>query len=214
VKAVKIAFAWLVKHELISKSPVSRVEAPAATPSEGCLDPDQWTAAAAAAKGTAIEDVLLVLRETGCRPPEIRSVEARFVQTSRWIFPLSLSKGKKVRRVVRMTEAAQQIVDRLMQTYSEGPIFRNSDGNPWTKNSLALAFQRLSKKVGFRITAYAIRHTFATTALTNGLDCVTVGLLMGHRDGSMVSKVYQHLAQREDHLRAALAKAVSQISEK
>jgi len=209
IVAVKTAFRWLVKNEYLDKSPVANVEVPTGTPSEDCLTPEQMRLVEAAAKGTVIEDVVVVLRQTGCRPQELRAVEAQHVSRNTWTFPVSLSKGKRRRRVVRMTPTVQAIVDRLVLKHPAGPIFRNSKGKPWSKNSLALAFHRISKKAGFRVYTYALRHTFATDALVAGVDPISVGLLMGHRDGGMVSRVYSHLTQREDHLQASLAKALS-----
>jgi len=36
---------------------------------------------------------------------------------------------------------------------------------------------------------------------------VTVSVLMGHRDTTMISRVYSHLSQRHDHLREAANRA-------
>ncbi len=58
-----------------------------------------------------------------------------------------------------------------------------------------------TKKVGFRVIAYGARHSFATNALIKGVDSVTVAHLMGHKDASMVSKVYSHLATNVEFLR-------------
>jgi integrase len=38
---------------------------------------------------------------------------------------------------------------------------------------------------------------------------VTVAVLMGHRDTTMISRVYGHLMQRRDYLREAVRKAVT-----
>lgn len=56
---------------------------------------------------------------------------------------------------------------------------------------------------------YALRHSWATHALRRGVDPLTVAILMGHSDPSMLAKVYQHLALDPDHLRSQLAKATS-----
>ena len=109
--------------------------------------------------------------------------------------------------MVWLTPSAQEITNRLVNERPEGPLFRNSFGKPWTKNSIAHAFQRLSAQVGFRVMAYHIRHTFATDALVAGVDPVTVGVLMGHKDATMVARVYQHVAYRSEHLKASLEKA-------
>jgi integrase len=85
----------------------------------------------------------------------------------------------------------------------EGPIFRKGD-KPWTANSLDRECAKLSRKFLFRVTPYAVRHTFATEKIIQGVDLVTIATLMGHVDLKMLMKVYQHVRKRGEHLRAAL----------
>ncbi|MFN8707329.1 MAG: tyrosine-type recombinase/integrase, partial [Planctomyces sp.] len=54
---------------------------------------------------------------------------------------------------------------------------------------------------------YSLRHSFATIALQSGLDGLTVAILLGHRDPSMLAKVYQHLSHNPDHLLRQVRKA-------
>ncbi len=54
---------------------------------------------------------------------------------------------------------------------------------------------RLAASLVPRYSLYAYRHSFATHALQRGVDSVTVAVLMGHTDPSMLAKVYQHLTQ-------------------
>ena len=66
---------------------------------------------------------------------------------------------------------------------------------------------RLEWDYGTKYSLYAMRHAFCTEALENGLDAVTVSVLMGHRDTTMISRTYSHLTQRHDHLRQAANRA-------
>ena len=59
-------------------------------------------------------------------------------------------------------------------------------------------------KLGFRVTPYMIRHTFATRKILEGVDLVTIATLMGHVDLKMLMKTYQHIRRRGEHLRKAL----------
>lgn len=61
-------------------------------------------------------------------------------------------------------------------------------------------FQRISKRVAPRCSLYALRHSWATNALKRGVDPLTVALLMGHKDPSMLARVYQHLSHSPDHM--------------
>lgn len=63
---------------------------------------------------------------------------------------------------------------------------------------------KLSIALGFRVTPYAVRHTFATEKIIQGVDLVTIATLMGHVDLKMLMKVYQHIRKRGEHLRKAL----------
>jgi integrase len=62
------------------------------------LMPDQWEQLVACVKpGDPFHDVITVMKETGCRPQEIRRVEARHLDRKDkcWVFPIEESKGKK-----------------------------------------------------------------------------------------------------------------------
>ncbi len=48
---------------------------------------------------------------------------------------------------------------------------------------------------------YALRHSWATNALRRGVDPLTVAILMGHKDPSMLARVYQHLSHSPVHMR-------------
>ena len=62
-------------------------------------------------------------------------------------------------------------------------------------------------KLGTKYALTAIRHSFCQRLLEAGVDSVTVATLMGHVDSVMVSRVYSHMGQATDHLRAALLRA-------
>lgn len=60
-----------------------------------------------------------------------------------------------------------------------------------------------------RYSLYALRHSWATNALKQGLDSLTVAILMGHQDPSMLAKVYQHLSHNPEHLLGQARRAAS-----
>lgn len=69
------------------------------------------------------------------------------------------------------------------------------------------ALWKAARKHGQKYALYHFRHSWATRALQRGVDPLTVAILMGHRDPSMLAKVYQHLAHDPEFLRQAAAKA-------
>jgi integrase len=66
----------------------------------------------------------------------------------------------------------------------------------------------LARHHGPKYSLYTFRHSWCTHALARGIDAVTVSVLMGHRDTTMISRVYSHLMERRDHLREAVRKVV------
>ncbi len=216
IRAVKAAFFWGEKKEHIDRSPIRHVELPPTTPRDVYLTALQWEKLAAlvarAPDGGALLDLLTVLRETGCRPHEARRVEARHMGGRRWVFPVDESKsGKKTKRkrIVKLTDTAFAICQRLALKYPEGPIFRNRKGKAWTRQQLDYRCYRLSKKLGFPVTPYAIRHSWITDALTRGTSVLATAIFAGNSP-KMVEEVYNHVDRVDEFLESEYRKAVGQ----
>jgi integrase len=216
IRTVKRAFQWGVEEGYLEFSPIAGLKKPPGKRRETILSPKQQATVLAAAKQPSFRDVLIVLQETGARPQEIRAVEAKHVDAEQqvWIFPPSEHKtgGKTGRaRVIYLTPRAWKITKRLLSKTKTGPLFRNSRGQPWTQSAIRCCFRRLRKRLDGLVPpdlcAYVFRHTFATDALERGVDPITLAELMGHRDPTMVSRVYQHLNQKVDHLKDAACRA-------
>jgi integrase len=151
VGAVKRAFNWALDQGYINLSPIARVRKPPVQNREIILTKKLWKIIGETVKDQAFRDFLIILRATGCRPYEARTVEAGNVRGDTWLFAKVDSKGKKVNRLVMLTEVAQRITKRWVKKYPEGPIFRNMRGTPWTKDAIVNRFTRLSKKLGVPI---------------------------------------------------------------
>lgn len=67
----------------------------------------------------------------------------------------------------------------------------------------------MAKNAAPRYSLYVLRHSWATNALMRGIDPLTVALLMGHKDPSMLARVYQHLSHSPDHMREQARKATT-----
>jgi len=128
------------------------------------------------------------------------------------IFAFEESKGEKYQRVLFLTPDSQGIVQKLAKKYPSGPLFRNRNGRAWTKDSIKCVSTRISKKVGFRVIAYGARHGYATNALVQGVDAISVSHLMGHKSPAMVAEVYSHLAQNHDFLKKQARNAARSAS--
>lgn len=211
ISSVKRAMKWAEEQGYIDRSPLTHMKKPGCGRKEQVVTPEEYEALLARYKDQQFKDLLTITWETGCRPQESLRVEARHVDLAagRWVFPASESKGKRAPRVVYLTPKAIEITRRLMEKHSKGPLFRNTDGKPWTPFATNCRFQTVRRKTGVKYSLYALRHSFATHALMKGVDCITVSTLMGHSDPSTLAKVYQHLSQNPHYLSAQVRKATT-----
>ena len=198
ITAVKRAFNWAVDEEIIDRSPLARVRKPAREAREMAVSPSEYAGVIAAASEPNFRDLLEMAWETGARVQELRKIEAVHVDpdNSRIVLPPSRTKGKKRYRVIYLgTDRARELVRRLTAEKPEGTLLTNSEGRPWTKDAINCAFCRLEKKIGKKFHLGAFRKGFTTEGLKNGVDTVTMAHLLGHRDASMVSRVYGRVQQ-------------------
>jgi integrase/recombinase XerD len=70
--------------------------------------------------------------------------------------------------------------------------------------------QKATRSLAPRYSLYGLRHSWATNALKNGVDSLTVAILMGHKDASTLARVYQHLSHNPEHLLAEARRASGQ----
>jgi len=87
------------------------------------------------------------------------------------------------------------------------PIFTNSAGRPWARDTWGYQFAEAAKRAGMPVkaTTYSIRHSTITDLIHAGVDSLTVAQLSG-TSVAMIEKHYGHLTQ--SHARTALAALV------
>ena len=223
IKAVTRALNW-GRDDMgyIDKNPLTGFKRPftEGRGADAYLTPDQWEKLIDAIKDGCHDvepflDYVTVMKETGCRPQEIRKVEARHLDHThkRWVFPNEENPKarKREKRIVMLGDEAYRICRRLAVKYPEGPLFRNCDGKAWTNFAVSCRCRRLSEKLGFKVFAYAIRHTFATEAIINGANVITIARLMGHKDLTMLNRIYQHVMEDKQHLEETRQRATERL---
>jgi integrase len=208
---VLAAFNWIAgpKARIISVSPFAGCKRPPKTPRVLYLAPEQMTDLLSRIKDQEFRDFLIVTLRTGCRPQEIRVLEAKHVLLTEGEarIPKELAKGKRKERRVPLDDVVLAILKPLILKYPEGPLLRNTRGRAWTKDAINCRFQRLKDKVPYRVTAYAMRHTFINEALKNGASETAIAEVVGHEDKTMIQKVYGHPSLHRDLLQGVVKKA-------
>lgn len=147
---------------------------------------------------------------TGCRPIELRELRWEYLSDdcSRATLREHKTAKKKGPRVIYFNQNAQAILRHHRAT--NGPVFRNSRGRPWTKDALCRRVANLSKKTGVDVSAYAYRHSYITRALKSGMDAAVVAELTG-TSLEMISRNYGHLDKEKEHLRRAALSVPSEV---
>ena len=211
IVAVQRALRWAEKFGYIDRSPIRYIEKPKAGRRDQIVTAEQYQEIVHASHDEEFRDLLTAAWETGARPQELTRVEARHVDLGncRWVFPPEEAKIKSRPRIVYLSDEALGITKRLMLKSPEGTIFRNTAGNPWTAYAVNCRFCRLKVKLGVKFCLYNFRHSFATRLLESGVDALTVAILLGHADVSMLGRVYQHLSHNPQHLLSQVRKAAS-----
>ncbi len=212
ISIIQRAFNWAIKQGHIDRSPITYIEdKPTRTRRDVCYTTDQFRLILDTVSDDIFGNLIEFMWETGCRPIEARIVEARHIdlKNKMVVLPEAQNKTRKGKRVIFLTDRAVEIlIWQLGQTKEPGPVFRNRRGNPWTKDAINCRMVRVKKKLGMdRLCAYGIRHSFATEGLKNNVDPVSLSVLMGHSDVTMISRTYQHLARNPEYLLEQVNKA-------
>ena len=207
--AVQRAFRWALKMGYIDRNPVAYIEKPQGGRRDRIISQEEYDTLGSLVRDEQFRDLVTTAWETGARPQELLKVERRHVnlEHSRWVFPQKEAKGKRRIRIVYLSDVALGITQRLMLQHPDGPLFRNTAGRAWTVFAVNCRFERIKKRIDTKYCLYNFRHTFATRMLQSGMDALTVSVLLGHSDTSMLGRVYQHLSHNPEHLVEQIRKA-------
>ena len=266
-RAIVRCMAWAEEQGIIDRSPIARFKKPKGGVRQTVIAPEEYAAILDLIPSEPFRDLVAFAWETGARATECLAIEKRHVDlpAHRIVFPVEEEKMQRMPRIIYLTDAAEQIVRRLVLRHPEGPIFRNTNGLAWNTEAVNCAFVALRIRIGLRVmkaegftlsddevqrkiatlqsdhkvkgktvrkTAVelrkeakkklrnaaacartrklcltAFRHSFCHRLLKSGVDALTVSVLMGHADPSMIAKVYSHLSHAPQYLRDALQKA-------
>lgn len=205
--AIQRAFNLCEELGYIPASPIKRIHKPQPQRRENHVTPEVWEKIKSHYQaGDPFRELLEFAWETGLRPHEVKILEPRhlFFERHSAMIPPDEAKGKKRWRIIRMSPRAEEIIKAQMNANPEGVIFRNEDGQPWTKSAMSCRFLRLKKHLGTKYACVDFRHGFAQDMLEQGNDPLTVSELLGHADGRMLATTYSHMNKAHSHVERAL----------
>ena len=108
-----------------------------------------------------------------------------------------------------ITNLLTRIQDSIAAEYpgynQEGYVFCQENGQPYEPRTYQDLFKRCVRQAGIGDTNFhALRHTFATRSLEQGMDVVTLSRLLGHANPSITMDKYGHAL--DDHKRSSIGK--------
>ena len=124
----------------------------------------------------------------------------------------------KTENSVRLVSIPQTTVDLLIQEHSKHPdspyMFPSPlTGEMYHPDSVVNLHKKILKDAGLEhLRFHDLRHTFATTALQNGVDVKTVSSMLGHFDAGFTLRTYTHATrQKQDEAAAAMGSFLEQV---
>ena len=106
----------------------------------------------------------------------------------------------KTKNSVRKVALSQQAVELLIQEHEQHPdnpiLFPSPrTGGYWSPDAVSRINRKLLKNAGIEehVRFHDLRHTFATHALTSGVDAKTLSGILGHTNASFTLDTYTHV---------------------
>jgi len=195
---LKCFFSYLVGEGVIPKNPITfpkrKDEGKARNiPQDVLMEflklPDKRTF-------TGLRDYCLILLtlDTGIRPGEALSLLPKDIN----LFSLEITirneiAKTKVTRTVPIASLTANYIQRLLKarfnTWNDTvPVFCSYEGKPMLETSWSHRLKGYSQKLGYSITPYSLRHSFALLYLRNGGNVFALQRTMGHADLNMTKR--------------------------
>jgi site-specific recombinase XerD len=203
INSVQACLNWAEAEGYIDRNPLHRKLKRPAAESRGhaCYLPEDLTQALlAVCTHECQRELFIALHQSGVRPCELVSVEARhFEQGKFWrVWGKATKNRPGGERLVGLTPQLVEVSQRLAARYPHGPLFRNTKGTAWTEATAQGLFQRLRgrlRRLGHDVpdlaTPYALRHTFTTNRLGDGWSGEDLAKQMGNTP-EVINKHYNH----------------------
>lgn len=210
-KYLKCFFSWIVKEGFLKSNPLDDIRIRHEEPRVRDLDNDKLRKLMGIFdKSTycGLRDYayLCLTLDTGIRPSEGLALMTDNVNLkSMEVFIPSFIAKTRVSRTLPISPLTVKAIRELTSVRSDNwrtdtPLFASADGAPFVTHSWTTRLGRYSERLGFKISAYDLRHVFALMYLRNGGNAIALQRTMGHTDLEM-TKRYVNLTQ--DDLREA-----------
>jgi integrase len=94
----------------------------------------------------------------------------------------------------------EQLVRSLKKTRTEKGVVKTKSERELFKEAKRKLISSLARRHAPKLCLYLFRHAWMTRSLMADIDPITVSILAGHADTSMLARQYQHLAHDANHM--------------
>ncbi|MEG0756359.1 MAG: tyrosine-type recombinase/integrase [Oscillospiraceae bacterium] len=220
------AFERAVKERLLQRNPTDDCIAPKVRKVEmHILSPEHMRSYLDAAAQRNMLPMFYLELVSGLRKGELVALLWRDVDAVRHTISVSkqyvrnpngecVLSRPKTENSVRLVSVPQEAIDLLVQEHQKHPdnlyLFPSPlTGEMYHPDSVVNIHKKILKDAGLEhLKFHELRHTFATTALQNGVDVKTVSAMLGHYDAGFTLRTYTHATRKAQDAAAITMGAV------
>jgi integrase len=209
IGSIKRMFNWGYEQGYLDANPLQRLKPPAREQGEEFVTPEEFSSIIGLSPSREFRDIVTFAWETGIRPQEARLIEIGDLDAAEGIItiPKERAKGGKKARIIYLTPLALELAKASAIGKKSGPLFRSPRGHRWLPRNFHGHFRTLSRKTGKLFRFGHLRKGYATQALINGVDVITLSHLMGHTDTTMLAKHYAKVHKNTKHMAESALRA-------
>ena len=139
-----------------------------------------------------LQDLAILMLETGMRPAEIYHLKRENVAIEKGFLQVVGGKTKSSNRKVWLSDKALKVLRFRLDKFKGEYLFPNGDTDgAGATLQLNLQHRETLGRTGLKFRLYDCRHTFATRALDGGIDLLTLASMLGHANLDQVTR-YAH----------------------
>lgn len=139
-----------------------------------------------------LQDVAILMLETGMRCGEIYRIKRSEVFLDKGLLKVTKGKTKASIRQVHLSERASAVLRGRLQKFKGENLFpQNDEDFRAATGTIDKMHIRTMGRVKMNFRLYDCRHTFASRAVENGVDLLTLSQILGHSGLKTISR-YAH----------------------
>ena len=143
------------------------------------------------------------------------SVSKQYVRNPDGSLELTRPKTENSVRLVSIPPAAVELLIQEHDKHPDNPYLFPSPltGEMYHPDSVVNLHKKILRDAGLEhLRFHDLRHTFATTALQNGVDVKTVSSMLGHYDAGFTLRTYTHATrQKQDEAAQTMGSVLGQV---